>query len=595
MYIMRGKADSAVSLYPSQYKWFKKINEILDQHPFYWDRTETGGGKTRIAIAVAQQRELACVTICPNSLKDGWNLNLSAFDVDYTQVINYDNLRTTSCPFIEPLNGQPSEWFKQLVDQRGILLIIDEYQKIKNSTTDVTQLTYPLIKYIRDATSETGKRSKIAFLSALAFDKGSHYTNMAKQLDLISTSSIAAHVRQHSTQGEEIISSARRAIIEESNIVDEDKINDVIESYLFNTQLAPNLVGGAKLTIPTADCYRYNGSFEIGKQIYDNMGRGIFPEYHLNQIRDNYKEAMKLIQASRMNVKTINNVIIRLESAKIWDMARVAVQWIINQSLENPGSYPRVVCMLSYKLTEADNKAKYYISSNITNPVNFYDTSIPKPTKKIDTNFNTVFKRTGTPIKSKEPIEYDVYYSNGTDFVMLSGSPLMFKKFRSYVIDIAKALQFPMHPFQVLEYHGDISSSGTRYTASKERILNLYETLKAPCILLITQKTGSEGLNLQDRMIDGIPRPTLNLISSTYLLVVMYQAAGRTYRVGTKTDTVVTVFYGKNVKVFDKDGNPDELREKFILENLQKRSLIAQSYFADEFRTLPLDYIDWSE
>jgi len=68
-------------------------------------------------------------------------------------------------------------------------------------------------------------------------------------------------------------------------------------------------------------------------------------------------------------------------------------------------------------------------------------------------------------------------------------------------------------------------------------------------VLLMTTQTGGVGINLHDTVGNA---PRFMLLSPSYRLLDLAQAANRIYRVGTKSDATVRIFYSKGFTIEEK-------------------------------------------
>ena len=81
------------TLYPVQAAHADKLEQALRKHRAALDASETGCGKTIVAVELAHRMGLKTIVVCPKATIPSWNKELAARGVKAT-VINYEKLRT---------------------------------------------------------------------------------------------------------------------------------------------------------------------------------------------------------------------------------------------------------------------------------------------------------------------------------------------------------------------------------------------------------------------------------------------------------------------------------------------------------------------
>ena len=156
-----------------------------------------GRGKTKIIIKAAMDRGLELLVICPKSVRHNWITELTTHMPPMVNlpntgcVITYDDLRGNArSP--TPAHGllirsmvdnklvfTPTVRFQELL-QRGIMLVVDEVQYLKN-TTDQHRAAKALLTYFHAGVHN----SRMGLLSGTMFDKPEHCVNFAKLIGFI--------------------------------------------------------------------------------------------------------------------------------------------------------------------------------------------------------------------------------------------------------------------------------------------------------------------------------------------------------------------------------------------------------------------------
>jgi superfamily II DNA or RNA helicase len=171
-----------------------RICNILTTRLGYIDTSETGAGKTYVAIAVALALETDILVIAPQIVLSKWMALCAACGVRMVGAISYQMLisKRNSQPshgllerYDEPGKPKdvaflPTDEYLNLVDD-GLLLILDEAHSVKNHTTitykAVMQLMTPILQgsytVANDDGTESvrGGRSRYGLLSATPVDK----------------------------------------------------------------------------------------------------------------------------------------------------------------------------------------------------------------------------------------------------------------------------------------------------------------------------------------------------------------------------------------------------------------------------------------
>ena len=118
---------------PKLFEWQKdhaaKLLASLLEHGYAKDGSDTGTGKTIVALSVCKALGLAPFVICPKAVIPSWNEWIHDFGFDQSLVINYEKLRLGNTPYYKQRRG-----FALKVDK--VLIIFDEDHRCKGSKSE---------------------------------------------------------------------------------------------------------------------------------------------------------------------------------------------------------------------------------------------------------------------------------------------------------------------------------------------------------------------------------------------------------------------------------------------------------------------------
>ena len=143
-----------------------QLEEILKLRQCALDGSDTGTGKTYIALALAKKLNLQPFIICPKSVISNWINVAKEFDIEIFGISNYEmlkgcnyytsNLERTICPYLDKIDGN-----FQFYLPKTVLVIFDEAHRCKNYRS----ITSKLLLSIKHCAC------KILLLSATITDK----------------------------------------------------------------------------------------------------------------------------------------------------------------------------------------------------------------------------------------------------------------------------------------------------------------------------------------------------------------------------------------------------------------------------------------
>src|SRR5207248_1679744 len=124
---------------------FHRCHQNLLAYPGYIDNSETGAGKTVVAMALAITLKLDLFVVCPMIVIPTWTDTAARYGVGIVEVINFESLRSTyghqpqhgyvyrSDAENEETTFVVTEKFIDLLKSKNILLVIDELHHVKNT------------------------------------------------------------------------------------------------------------------------------------------------------------------------------------------------------------------------------------------------------------------------------------------------------------------------------------------------------------------------------------------------------------------------------------------------------------------------------
>src|SRR3990167_2905993 len=112
-------------LYPYQIEAVERLTEILGQFPAALDASDTGTGKTYVALTVATRLGLEPLVVCPKAARPAWGRVARVLGIAVKDIVNPEYLKTGKTPWVTKTGGK-SQFQWQLAS--GSLVIFDECQ-----------------------------------------------------------------------------------------------------------------------------------------------------------------------------------------------------------------------------------------------------------------------------------------------------------------------------------------------------------------------------------------------------------------------------------------------------------------------------------
>ena len=173
---------------PTQLEHYERVNKILSGWHAYLDTSPLGAGKTYVTCAIAKAYKLTIVVIAPLTLLSKWNFVADQFRLEKGEIFAYASLRGTkryqpNTDYLRRIGDvfEVTEVFEEMV-RKGILLVFDEVQALKNETTSQLKAAATLVRHIAEANEAGTGNSRIALLSASPADKEHHAESLVQML-----------------------------------------------------------------------------------------------------------------------------------------------------------------------------------------------------------------------------------------------------------------------------------------------------------------------------------------------------------------------------------------------------------------------------
>jgi superfamily II DNA or RNA helicase len=167
-----------MSLLPFQITHKNNLIKSLDNYKTALDSSDTGTGKTYVACAIAKEKNLRPIVICPKSVISNWKKTLDLFSVQPLGIANYECIRNgnwyqgfgkTKCEYFDDFN-----WINL---PENVIFIFDEVHNCKNKST--------LNSKVLLSTHPSSTDRFVLMLSATASDKIDNFGILSYMLGFV--------------------------------------------------------------------------------------------------------------------------------------------------------------------------------------------------------------------------------------------------------------------------------------------------------------------------------------------------------------------------------------------------------------------------
>lgn len=164
-----GESTSKIELLDNQKENVLRHLEILKTNPFSVDLSVMGTGKTFMSLWVASKfNPKFLLVVCTASVVTKWIEVIEEYMSNLSYIVlSYESLSRGSSHNLFYEEFEPSQVFTNAVEN-GLIMIIDEFAKVKNKETLNFRALCSLVSYV---CRKNYDRSKVIFLSGLPYDK----------------------------------------------------------------------------------------------------------------------------------------------------------------------------------------------------------------------------------------------------------------------------------------------------------------------------------------------------------------------------------------------------------------------------------------
>lgn len=363
-----------VILHDYQITHANKLIEILKNSYFAIDLSPLGTGKTYVStfIYLENDKYTNILTISPTSVNVKWIELKKDYEIPNMTNLTYKSLIGTknnspNCGLIirndydDKVIYSVSPVFKNLA-KSGLLLIIDEFQNIKNDSLQ-KDVCHEMIKYIKEKT----KTSRVLLLSGSPMDKNSQVVQFFKTINVMKSERLASfdigYFRQTQQMRmiwegmDEIVNFCIKCPIKKELYIEENHHLNVIRLNkkcfeLFLDEIKPNY-SSSMLIIPSKyKINKYNGFYNCSKEQKILLDKGL--NLLNNYLNPNIENGNQRNQRNQMNILTKGLLIV--ETSKI----PLFVRLIKDEFDKNPNKKIVVSCNFSETIIDLEKQLSDY-------------------------------------------------------------------------------------------------------------------------------------------------------------------------------------------------------------------------------------------
>lgn len=514
-----------IKLYPNQVDHFNRVFNIISNQKGYIDNSPTGAGKTFVVAKLCQSVDdgqggkMMPLVICKAALTGMWKKVFDAYGIKYLDIISYEKFRGRK-------GSAPSNPWLTRVDE----VTVGPKGRAKTKTYFIPT---PKLISLRDGTKP--------FL--VVIDESQSVKNAgAAQTKAVNE---ILKVVDESQYG-------RFALISASPL---DK-----EEQALNTMRLLGILRSKNTYVkPRGEPIRLTGLQEIidaARNINLAATQRVMANYKTIEPKEIprivfrlFVEVIKPSLASKMPpivayVKTVGSAGATASAAEGSAAAPAIEQRLIN---DVKNGY--------YNLDKEDEKNLNDAVASLEQQVNFIRTQ------------NALGQAIGVPnytpqLRAIEKAKIPLLLRLGMDVLTDSKNPeakVIYMLNYTENIDLIAQQINNIFPGQVLIYDGRLKK-----VQDKDAVIAAFNSVPQYRVLVAQIKTGSVGISLHDTVGDA---PRTMFISPNFSIQDMFQAAGRVYRQGVKSQPRVRIVYGKG----------DNAKETKILNGLAQKSAVVRA------------------
>lgn len=329
-----------------QVDWAARAEEILYQRNGYIDTSLMGAGKTIIPIYLAKKFGLSIITICPVNVVPVWQKTCAKYSVKLVTALSYQELRSVkgaqpkhgllnrqdnlSGRGLNKLSFSPTQAYFDLL-ARGVLLIFDEFQNIKNNSSQ-----YKACSTLLHTLLQTGGTSRYGLLSATPIDKEEQAINLLRLIGYITSQRLYSIDRYSKS----IILEGAQEAIDIAMSMDPEATRAIVDEFTMNKALVKRIpfelyttvikrfISGA-MPAPTT----IEGENDIKNGFFNITGNNAaLLTDAVGQLATavNYQRETNSAELTQNNVGAVTKALVMIENAKAFDMARIATKILMS-------------------------------------------------------------------------------------------------------------------------------------------------------------------------------------------------------------------------------------------------------------------------
>ena len=360
---------ASIRLRPHQVEHFARIQRVCAKSPVYVDTSKMGRGKSFVVGALAQSLGLPLLIIGPKTVESVWNSLCRDHAIRKLGFLSYQSLRSTknhkpghglltrqdtSSSSSSSSSGGPGGGSKKttevtfavtaaakLLFQTGLILVLDEFQNVKNKTAQMKAVVALVQGMRRRQGGPSGGSAPpclCALLSGSPFDKEQHCLSFYRVLGMMVHDSLAAGTPAREWLGfQEIVEHClkldpenTRAVLGNTSPTSRAKVSvlrrlsfqllvQVVKPALFSCMPAPEQTT-VKMDVK-------NAFYRLDAMDLESLER------HIQQLAGatGYNDASGAVKYDGRFIGTITPALMGIEMAKVNAMARVATSILLSQ------------------------------------------------------------------------------------------------------------------------------------------------------------------------------------------------------------------------------------------------------------------------
>jgi hypothetical protein len=352
-----------IELLPTQVNSVERMTNILRNYYVAVDESVMGAGKTYMSAYIVQERKPAhLIIISPaGALKAKWQKVCTTHGLPLKSILSYEGLASrkegllphgllyrekeqgNSRPFF-----RPSERFIQMA-QEGVIIIFDEYAKIKNPTTDNHRASACLVNYICSSyRGITENESRVILLSGTPFD------GIPQKIGFLRMIGIIRDPKLHRSDGGMFVLRGANELIMYCNEIDYEETSKVLDNRVINKSTIAEIcamlndqvilkhisTAAPAAASPEVDFDVKNGYYHLS----DNRCLGLNDAISQLQTSVRYRPDGQ-VNGADTNWAGVTNALVSIEYNK--------AEVFIRKAIEDLERYPtcKVCIMVSYRVT----------------------------------------------------------------------------------------------------------------------------------------------------------------------------------------------------------------------------------------------------